>query len=226
MLAKDHIGEKYSRLTIIGVYDSRRFLCQCDCGTIKPVFKSNLTTGKTHSCGCLASETTASRNYKHGYTGTRLYQVWNNMLRRCRDPHNKRWDIYGGRGISVCNEWKGENGFVNFREWAIASGYDENAKYFDCTLDRIDTNGDYEPSNCRWISMREQCKNRRSNVRITYHGITKIASEWSEFFGVSSDFFNQRLRKGWDAVKAIEKPCRGKEDLWHQRIAELRLLTQ
>lgn len=223
---EEYIGRKYGRWTVIGVLPHKpcekvKLLCRCDCGTEKGVNKDNLISGKTLSCGCRASEVTTMRNYKHGDARSRLFKVWCNMRRRCYEPSNKRWMQYGGKGVKVCDEWQGEHGYENFKKWAIESGYDVTAEYFACTIDRIDVDGDYEPSNCRWVDMKTQCRNRTSNVHIRYKGIDKIAVEWSELFGVRSELFCNRIRCGWTDDMTIETPIKGREKEWQRILKEI-----
>lgn len=140
------------------------WLCKCDCGSIVSVQYSNLKRGATRSCGCLNKEKRESRNYKHGGSfrgkADRLYRVWRGMIGRCEDPKNNSYKHYGEKGVSVCDEWKN---YKLFREWANDHGYDQNARRGECTLDRIDPFGNYEPDNCRWVSMKIQNNNRRKN---------------------------------------------------------------
>ena len=133
--------------------------------------------------------------YKHGEIKTRLYKVWNTMKQRCNDPNGKEYHRYGGRGIRVCDEWLT---YTNFRDWAMENGYDKNAAYGKCTLDRIDNDGNYEPSNCRWISLAEQCNNRVSRHTYTYRGETLTISEWSKRTGIAFHTLFYRIKKGWD----------------------------
>ena len=134
------------------------WLCRCDCGNEVEVIATDLTTGHTCSCGCLMRETASKTMTTHGKTGTRLNVVWQGMLARCNNQHHKSYKNYGGRGIKVCDEWLD---FTAFEEWAFANGYDENAPRGQCTLDRIDNNGNYEPNNCRWADMKTQMQNQR-----------------------------------------------------------------
>lgn len=164
--AMDITGQRFGRL--VALYPVRveknvgyLWLCKCDCGNdvLEPV--KRLRTGNTNSCGCLRNDKIAEVNKKHGKSHkSRLYNVWNGMRQRCKDENHKSYMNYGGRGIQVCEEWEK---FEKFEEWAISSGYNENAAYGECTLDRIDVNGDYEPSNCRWVSLKIQANNKRKN---------------------------------------------------------------
>lgn len=136
----------------------------------------------------------------HGMAGTRLYNCWVDMKRRCYNKRNKRYNQYGGRGISVCQEWK--DSFENFYQWATNSGYDDSL-----TLDRVDVNGDYCPKNCRWATRMEQMRNTTRNHYVTAFGETKTIAEWSEVFGVSQDAIKDRLNKlHWSAEEAVSHP--------------------
>ena len=132
----------------------------------------------------------------HGCSGTRLYQIWENMKKRCKNKNNHHYKNYGGRGITVCQEW--DNSFCAFRLWALSSGYND-----DLTIDRINVNGNYEPSNCRWITSMEQCKNLRKNVRLTYNGKTQIISDWARELNIESSTIGYRHRRGWSDEECL-----------------------
>ena len=130
--------------------------------------------------------------------GTRLYHVWNGMMGRCGNPNNKDFSIYGGRGITVCDEWKTPDIFF---DWALKNGYGENL-----TLDRIDTNGGYSPSNCRWVTNLEQQRNKRNNKMLSFNGETHCVAEWSEITGIDKRTINSRLILGWSIERALTCP--------------------
>lgn len=193
------IGKRYGKLTILGYKDINAkwndlmALCRCDCGNEKYIRLNKVRTGWTQSCGCLHREITSQMHYKHGGSKERLYNVWDNIKARCYNPNNTEYQNYGGRGIGLCKEWME---YSNFRTWAYANGYDEEAPYSQCTIDRIDVNGNYEPSNCRWVDCETQCNNKRNNIRISYNGETHTVKEWSEITGLKRSVIKDRYQRG------------------------------
>lgn len=141
-------------------------------------------------------------NFKHGFKHTRIYNVWAGIKARCYNPNNKSYKDYGGRGIIMCDEWK--NGFINFKNWAISNGYNDNL-----TIDRINVNGDYEPSNCRWATKKEQCNNRTTNKFITYKNEIHTLAEWSEIVGIKYKCLHKRIKYfNWSIEKAFNTPIK------------------
>jgi len=181
MNRKDLTGMKFGRLTVLEYYDTTRhgvrWECRCDCGATTIAYTSSLTTGNTSSCGCFYKERIKTINIKHGMRHTKIYSTWCNIKKRCKDVSSKRSKDYGGRGISVCKEWN--NDFISFYKWAMDNGYSD-----DLTIERINNNGNYEPSNCKWATAKEQNDNKRNNIFVSINGVVVSFRDFLEAFGV------------------------------------------
>jgi len=161
-LEHDHVGERFGNLLVVSYEGYGKWKCFCDCGNEVIVRGTDLRAGKVISCGCEKTKRVIKMSTSHGMSGTRIYRVWRNMKTRCTNPNCNRYADYGGRGVTVCDEWTHD--FTAFYDWAIANGYEEDAPYGQCTLDRIDVNGNYEPSNCRWVDLTIQANNKRERT--------------------------------------------------------------
>lgn len=213
-------GQKFGRLTAIAPCKHPEtgvstWLCQCDCGNQTFVVAGYLRNGSIQSCGCgkfNVGQYSANHMTKHGATSRnnndrslkRLYGVWCNMKQRCCNPSCSEYHNYGGRGITICDEWI--NDFCSFRDWAIAHGYDGNAPRGQCTLDRIDVNGNYEPSNCRFVSQSVQSNNRTNSRLFIIDGVSHTASEWSQIYNTDAQLVRGRIDRGWDIERALTEP--------------------
>ena len=205
MKDEEVIGKRFGRLTVIcrngnSSNSSKMYLCKCDCGKSKNVIGVYLLDGRTKSCGCLNKELVKQRNKTHGMTNTRLFRIWQNMITRCTNKNCPEFNIYGGRGISVCNEWK--NDFIAFKDWAINNGYSDNL-----SIDRINVNGNYEPSNCRWADKKTQARNTRVNHFYTYKGETKTIAEWAEIKGIEYKCLWSRIKRNYPEDKIFINKC-------------------
>ena len=145
-------------------------------------------------------------NPKHGLSKTRIHRIWHSMYCRCYYKTTNQYKNYGGKGIKVCEEWKHIDGFIKFYNWSMGNGYTD-----ELTLDRIDNNKDYEPSNCRWITNKEQANHRTNNVFYTINGITKTSKQWCEKYGVSQTTFKDRLKRGWTIEEALTISTKGNQ---------------
>lgn len=163
----DLTGQRFGRLVAEKYLGHGRWLCECDCGEKKRVHGTDLRKKKVISCGCAKAERVVRMSTTHNLCHERLYGVWQNMLNRCYNPNATKYKIYGARGISVCDEWRSD--FKAFHEWAMSTGYDPKAPYGQCTIDRIDVNGNYEPDNCRWADAKTQANNRRPKEYVPTH---------------------------------------------------------
>ena len=190
----DIIGNTYSRLEVIGYSaQNKKYITKCTCGKVHLVNKYNLVNGLVKSCGCLRLE---GNNKQHGERYTRLYGVWKGMRCRCYTKSSISYKNYGARGIVICKEW---DNFLTFKEWALNNGYKDGL-----TIDRIDVNGNYTPNNCRWVGIKENNNNRRSNRYITYKGSIKTMSQWANEYNIKPATLWARLNRGWDIEKALK----------------------
>ena len=197
-------GDCVNGAVLIERVNGRLWKMKCSCGELFVAQPSD-SKGVCRKC---AMEKLSAERTKHGESpkqgrqnASKLYSVWVNMRNRCFNSNNKSFVYYGGRGISVCDEW---NEFLNFEKWAIQNGFEENL-----TLDRIDVNGNYEPENCRWISQKEQMRNTRANHLLTYNGYTKTMADWAEITGIPYSTLKQRINKyNYSVEKALTKPVK------------------
>ena len=199
-----HYMGKYGKLTLWSYHgrnskNLKQGLFECDCGNVvvKPIV--DVVRGHTKSCGCLSAESNIARNTKHGMKGERIYTCWLAMRSRCEKPQNKSYKHYGGRGIKLCDEW--HDAYV-FKEWALQNGYSD-----DLQIERVNNDGDYEPSNCRWATRVEQANNKRTNKLININGETKTAAEWARNSGITYNTIITRLKRGWRGVELL-RPMR------------------
>lgn len=193
----------FGRLTVIGYvgcrYKKSMWLCRCSCGRETICNTSNLTTDWTTSCGCWQQESRSFSNTVHGMSkGARNaaseYRVWQGMRDRCLNSRSKRFCDYGGRGVTVCERWD------RFENFYADMGPRQTPLH---SLDRIDVNGNYEPSNCRWATDTEQSRNRRSNRKLTAFGKTLCLVEWGELLGIPAVNISRRLARGRSAEEAL-----------------------
>lgn len=197
----DFTGEKFGLLTVLKRSESAKcgaaqWVCICECGNEIIVPSYTLKCGTKKNCGCVKGP---HFNATHGASNTTLYKAWKSMLYRCENPKNRAYKYYGQRGIRVCEEW---HDFLSFKKWV-----DETKPDGEYTIDRIDNNSDYSPTNCRWASCVEQANNRRSNIMLEYNGEVHDLTEWSKLLGFDYKRVHNRMYKlGWTFEKAIITP--------------------
>lgn len=200
---KSLVGLRSGRLLLLShhglIGPLHHWLCQCDCGNQVLVGVSRLNNGHTQSCGCLQKERASQAKFKHGQSNSRMQIVWSGMKARCYYPRHKQFADYGGRGITVCERWR--DSFLNF-----IADMGECPK--GMSIERIDNNGNYEPSNCRWATQREQCANTRRTRNLTFRGETMCVSAWARRLGCVSGSIISRLRYGWTPEKILTTPFR------------------
>lgn len=195
-------GKKFGRLYVEDYAYTKKYAtfwkCKCDCGNTKIIKGCLLTTGNTSSCGCIRKENGRKMFGKHLLSNTPIWKKWSAMIQRCYGSYNQNYYLYGGRGITVCNEWK--NDFMNFYNWAIKNGYKDNL-----SIDRIDVNGNYEPENCRFVDNMQQSYNKR-NTMYVYNGDKKytVKDLW-ETYKIDKELLRKRIRKNYPFEDIIYK---------------------
>lgn len=214
----DISNQRFGRLvafqpsTALATNKSKKWICKCDCGTTKEIRSSDLRFGKVTSCGCRKDEKTSERFKKHGMSGTLIYDVWRSIKQRCYNPRNKDFPNYGGRGILMDPQWKED--FTTFHHWAVSNGYREGL-----TIERVDPNGNYEPSNCSWIENEEQANNRRNSIRYEYQGQSLTIRELSEKLNMNYNTLRDYLRnKKMSVEEVINKKHKQKRMINNDRI--------
>lgn len=207
---KNLTGHQFGRLTVIGYVGKEnansQWLCACECGNSTVLITSQLlrTDSPWKSCGCQSRMSA----YKHGMTGTPEYQAWRSMYQRCTNPNNPQYNLYGGRGIKVCNRWR-----ESFDNFYADMGPRPGGEY---SIDRVDANGDYEPGNCRWATPAQQSNNKRDNRVIEFDGESHTLTEWATIAGLSKSGLRWRLDNGWPVGDALTVAA-GPENLWRYR---------
>jgi len=219
------IGDEFGQLKVISLgrkqYGKKWYttaICLCNCGNPEPreVLQKELRGGRKISCKKCSrkrvSAATIKKSTKHGGCGSRLYNIWVLVRKRCYNPRCDKYKYYGGKGITVCTEWL--NSFESFRDWALANGYENHL-----TIERTNNDLGYEPTNCKWVTAAEQKLNMTSNVNLTAFGETKTVSQWADDkrCPVSANTLYQRVEKNWPHEKAITKPSIQKKTRSSQR---------
>lgn len=192
---QDLQGRRFGKLVVLKedgrIGSNVAWICRCDCGNEVRVRSSSLLSGNTTTCGCGRIEAITT----HNQTGTRLFNVWRNIKERCENKNYKTYPHYGGRGIRLCDEW---HDFEVFERWAKTHGYGQGL-----TIDRIDVNGNYEPSNCRWVTPKQQARNRRKTVFLEHNGEKRSLAEWAEVLGEKFTTLQWRYYNGWSAEEIL-----------------------
>lgn len=196
---ESYIGRKKNFLTVIGITRlpnrKRAFICECDCGNTTTIEPTMWEKEIVKSCGCFRE----SMLLEHTEELDRLRRIYSGMIQRCYNRNNYTFEHYGGRGITVCDEWMGEYGFKNFYEWSLENGYEPTL-----TIDRIDVNGNYEPNNCRWADAKTQANNKRNNINITYNGKSQTLAQWSKELEINFYTLYARIEKrNWNIERAF-----------------------
>lgn len=198
---QDLTGQKFGRWNVLEKTDRKSvsvsyWKCVCECGTVREVLANQLKSGRSKSCGCYSREEKSARftemNKKtkvtHGYYGTRLYSIWSSMKARCETKTNGSYKNYGAKGIKVCEPWRD---FSIFKDWALSNGYEDSL-----TIERMDIKGNYEPSNCKWVTMKEQQNNRSNTTFVMYNNESKPISAWCDELGLDYELISGRYRNG------------------------------
>lgn len=211
------VGERFGKLVVLSTappkYGRSAFLCLCDCGAQKSICGSSLARGASRSCGCMTVHKGNAFAKRHGLWQHRLHGTWRAMKQRCHNRRHPSFQTYGARGIYVCDRWLTVENFIADNEHLAIAG---------TTLDRIDNDGPYSPENCRWITPKQQARNRRDNIHLTYSGRTRIAADWAEELGMPQYVLFGRLAHGWSMQRIVETPYAPKTYLPPSDIRDIR----
>lgn len=196
---QDLTSQRFGRWAVIGYAGKNKhgestWHCRCDCGTTRVVRGRDLASGHSRSCGCLCREITTT----HGMTGSPEYKSWTGIIKRCTNPNYPNYNYYGGRGITLCKRWRD-----SFEAFLSDVGPRPSPNH---SIDRIDNDGNYEKSNCRWATRIEQQRNSRQNHLITFQGKTRCVAEWAELYGINCTTLRMRLNRGWSIERAFTEP--------------------
>ena len=194
-------GQRFGRLVVIEYIAKSYWRCRCDCGNLTDARYCDLRRGLKRSCGCLKIEVEAVIHRTHGLSYSSEYHIWATMIARCTNPRAVGYENYGGRGIFVCERWRGEHGFTNFY---ADMGPRPSLKH---SLERKDNDGPYSPENCMWATRQEQNANSRHCRYITVEGLTKTIAEWSRLKGTCEATIRRRLNEGWSSADAVNYPA-------------------
>lgn len=202
---RDLTGERFGRWKVVGYAYTKQgknqgipcWNCVCDCGTEKVVSGKMLKGRQSESCGCSRKDNTeiGDRTRTHGLSKSRLYKIWAKVKYRCLDPNYPEFHYYGGRGITVCDEWMT---FEPFMKWANENGYEDTL-----SIDRINHNGNYEPSNCKWATSEEQANNKSNNVVLEYDGKSLTLAQWARELSVNRSLLANRYKRGYPVDKIL-----------------------
>lgn len=200
------VGKRFGKLVVVGTAGMAKdglhymSLVRCDCGFEQKARDTELVSGRKKMCARCSNNLRKT----HGKSRNRVFKIWQGMKARCYNPNNKAYHEYGGRGIKLCDEWQDSTKFI---EWALANGFDENKTGEECSIERIDVNGDYEPSNCTWVTKQRQARNKQNTRYATYNGKRMPIRDIADIVGISATNIIQRMDKyGWSEYDAIHTP--------------------
>jgi hypothetical protein len=202
------IGQKFGRLIVIqrmnnDKHKKTQWLCKCNCGKETIIIGSHLKSENTRGCGCLKKEMITQRSTIHGHAKSNkksyIYKTWIHMIQRCTNPNDKKYPIYGNRGITICKRWMK---FLNFLKDMSEPPTNKHS------IDRINNNGNYCKSNCRWATRKEQARNTRKNRLISFNGKIQCMSAWAEELYIDKSTLWSRLNSGWSIEKALTTPIK------------------
>lgn len=215
---REVLGERFGRLVVVKRVPMenttrKMYLCKCDCGKEIITSGTSLRIGASTSCGCYKVDRTKEVNTKHGKKKTRLFKVWLSIKNRCSYTNGIGYKYYGGRGITVCDEWLHD--FQAFYDWSMANGYKEEISPNGrnrWTIDRIDNNKGYSPDNCRWVTIEVQANNKTTNHFVEYNGEKLTLSQIAKRYNIEKSTLRYRLKYGWDIQKAVSTVPQSREN--------------